>query len=312
MNALIFSGQGSQKQGMGKDLYDNFDLAKKLFEEANEILGRRITDIMFYGNELELSKTINAQPAIFLYQVILYQAQTYIKADIVCGHSLGEYAALVICNSLSFKDGLELVNQRAIISQNICDNSESAMAAVIGFDDSYMQNLINNFFKETGEKIYIANYNGPGQIVISGSKNGVKAACIFLKKQGAKKAVVLPISGGFHSPYVINAEIQLADIIEKYHIFAPSIPIIQSSNSILNEDPILIKNNLKNHITSSVNFTKMVHQLVKSGVKSVYEVGTDDTLQKIIARMYPLLKVDTILNIPNYKNKLTNYSIIKN
>jgi [acyl-carrier-protein] S-malonyltransferase len=309
MNALVFSGQGSQKQGMGKDLYDNFDLAKILFEEANEILGRKITDIMFYGNELELSRTINAQPAIFLYQVILYQVQNFIKADIVCGHSLGEYAALVICNSLSFKDGLELVNHRSIISQNICDNSESSMAAVIGFDDSHMLNLIDKFFLHTGENIYIANYNGPGQIVISGSKNGVKEACSFFKQEGAKRAVVLPISGGFHSPFVINAEVQLANIIEKYHIFAPSIPIIQSSNSNLNKDPFLIKNNLKNHLTSSVNFTKMVHELVKSGVKQFYEVGTDDTLQKIIKRMYPELEVDTILNIPKYKNTLINYSI---
>jgi len=309
MKALIFSGQGTQKYSMGKDLYEHFTLAKKLFEEANEILGRRITDIMFYGDELELSKTINAQPAIFLYQVIVTLVQDYIKPDLVCGHSLGEYSALVISGTLSFKDGLELVNQRAIISQDVCDRSETSMAAIIGFSDNKVLEMISEFYSETGENVYVANYNGPGQIVISGTRKGIKECCKFFNQAGAKRAVILPISGGFHSPFVSSAEKQLSDIIKKYNFCKPSIPILQSTNSKVNIDSNLIKDNLSKHLTSSVNFTEMIKELVRFGVTSFYEVGTDDTLQKIVKRMYPNHNIDTILNIPNYKNLLTNYSI---
>lgn len=309
MKAFIFSGQGTQKYSMGKDLYDNFEEAKHLFKEANTVLGRDITDIMFYGNELELSKTINAQPAIFVYQVILTCIQDYVKPDIVCGHSLGEFAALVKSKSLSFKDGLEIVNQRAIISQKVCDQSDSSMAAIIGFSDDEIKNLLKIFHKSIIDKIYIANYNGPGQIVISGSKNSIKEACKFFKNAGAKRAVILPISGGFHSPYVLDAEKELANIIDNYTIFTPELPILQSANCTINANQNIIKDNLKKHITSSVNFTEMVHIAVKFGVNEFYEIGTDDTLQKIIKRMYPNVEVDTILNIPIYKNKITNFSI---
>jgi [acyl-carrier-protein] S-malonyltransferase len=309
MKAFIFSGQGTQKYSMGKDLYDLFDDARKLFNEANVILGRNITDIMFNGDELELSKTINAQPAIFVYQVVLSSIQDYIKPDIVCGHSLGEFAALVNSKSISFKQGLEIVNNRAKISQKVCDHSDSSMAAIIGFSDNILIELLNKFHKINQDKIYIANYNGPGQIVISGSKNGIKEVCKFLKEEGAKRAVILPISGGFHSPYVLNAEKELAEIIENYTIFAPAVPIIQSANCNINTNKETIKNNLKIHLTSPVNFTQMVHNAVKYGVDEFYEIGTDDTLQKIIKRMYPDLIVDSILNIPTYRNKITNFSI---
>ena len=209
MNALIFPGQGCQKEGMGRDLYENFSDARDIFEQANEILGRRITDVMFYGTEDELMQTVNTQPAVFLYEVALAQTQQEIKPDAVAGHSLGEFAALVVSGCISFEASLNLVLQRAVIGQKACDKVKTGMGAVIGLSDEYVAKRIKEIWDESGEPIYFANYNGPGQVVISGSKKGVKLACKTFMQEGAKKAVYLPISGSFHTPYMNEAREEL-------------------------------------------------------------------------------------------------------
>ncbi len=309
MKAFIFPGQGCQKQGMGKDLYENFSEAKILFEKANKILGRRISDIMFFGTEEELLETQNTQPAVFIYEVILAQVQKEIKPDIVAGHSLGEFAALVINKTLSFEDGLNLVLNRALIAQKICNRFDTAMAAVIGLSEDYVNKRINEIFKETGEPIYFANYNGSGQVVITGSKKGIRLACKAFKVEGAKKAVPLSIGGSFHSPYMKEAGLELGKIIMKTEFHPPCIPICQCVDAQIHTNPEKIKENLIKHITHPVLWTSMVTNMEKEKVKSYYEVGTDDTLQKIVSRMCPQKEVISLLDIPTYKGKIKNYSL---
>ncbi len=296
MKAIVFPGQGSQKAGMGTDIYKNSLIAKKYFESANDILGRRITDVMFYGDELELMETKNTQPAVFLFGVILALTQNKVIPNFVAGHSLGEFSALVVNKTLSFEDGLKLVASRAQITQEVCESQQTAMGAVIGLPEHQVENRLKTISADSGEAVYLANYNGPGQIVITGTKKGIRLACKAFKAEGAKRAVPLPIGGSFHSPFMAEAEKQLGEIINQTKFRDPEVPVFQCVDGVAHSNSEDIRKNLVKHITHPVLWTSMVHNMVNAGVEEFYESGTDDTLQKIIQRMYPQKLVSPLGN----------------
>ena len=309
----MFPGQGCQKEGMGSDLYAQFPKAKELFERANDFLGYKITDVMFHGTEEELMETKNTQPTVFVYETVLAMCQDDVKPDVVAGHSLGEFAALVIAGAISFEDGLKLVLNRALIGQKAADTApvKTGMGAVIGLPDDYVEKRLKEIWEETGEPLYFANYNGPGQVVISGSKKGVRLACKAFMKEGAKKAVPLAIGGSFHTPFMDKAREELGAIIMETKFVTSNIPVYQCVDALPHTDPEEIRANLIQHITHPVLWTSMTHNMVKDGVTEFYEVGTDDTLEKIVRRMYSDLHQQSLLDVPTYAGKIKNYKIAK-
>ncbi len=284
MNAYIFPGQGAQFTGMGLDLYENHSLAKELFEKANDILGFSITDIMFEGTTEDLKQTKVTQPAIFLHSVILGKVLgENFRPDMVAGHSLGEFSALVANGTLNFEDGLKLVSQRALAMQKACEIKPSTMAAVLGLDDE----IVEKICAEVEGIVVPANYNCPGQLVISGEVDAVNVACEKLKEAGAKRALLLPVGGAFHSPLMEPAREELAAAIEATQFNVPSCPIYQNVTTTAVSNADEIKKNLILQLTAPVKWTQSVQQMVKDGATSFVEVGPGKVLQGLVKKISP-------------------------
>ena len=282
MNAYIFPGQGAQFSGMGLELYENSPLAQELFEKANTILGFPITDIMFEGSAEDLKETKVTQPAIFLHSVIL--AKTLgesFKPEMVAGHSLGEFSALVANGALSFEDGLKLVSQRALAMQKACEAQPSTMAAVLGLEDD----IVEKICAMTEGVVVAANYNCPGQLVISGEIDAVNTACETLKEEGARRALVLPVGGAFHSPMMEPAREELAAAIENTTFSTPSCPIYQNVTASAVTDPEEIKKNLISQLTAPVKWTQTIQQMIADGGASFTEVGPGKVLQGLMRKI---------------------------
>jgi [acyl-carrier-protein] S-malonyltransferase len=282
MTAYVFPGQGAQFVGMGKELYENSPLARDLFEKANEILGFRITDLMFAGTDEDLRQTKVTQPAIFLHSVIL--AATLgesFKPDMVAGHSLGEFSALVANRALSFEDGLRLVSARAMAMQKACEMEPSTMAAILGLDDKVVEEICAS----VGEVVVPANYNSPGQLVISGSLKGIEVACEKLKAAGARRALPLKVGGAFHSPLMEPARVELAAAIEATTFHAPICPIYQNATALRVTDPDQIRRNLVAQLTAPVLWTQMTLNMIADGATRFVEVGPGNVLQGLVSKI---------------------------
>ena len=285
MKAFVFPGQGAQFVGMGKDLYDNNPLAKELFEKANDILGYRITDIMFSGTDEELKQTKVTQPAVFLHSVIsaLCMGDAF-APDMVAGHSLGEFSALVAAGALDFEDGLKLVYARAMAMQKACEAAPSTMAAIVGLDDATIEKVCAETSEE-GNIVVPANYNCPGQLVISGNVEAVKAACEKLKAAGAKRALVLPVGGAFHSPLMQPAKEELEAAIEATSFNTPKCPVYQNVDAQAHTDAGEIKANLIAQLTASVRWTQEVQNMIAAGATDFTECGPGKALQGMIGKI---------------------------
>ena len=282
MKAYVFPGQGAQFVGMGKDLYDNSPIAKELFEQANSILGFSITDIMFAGTPEQLKETKVTQPAIFLHSVILSKVLgDSFTPDMVAGHSLGEFSALVANGVLSFKDGLKLVSQRALAMQKACEAADSTMAAVLGLEDAVVEEVCT----ELGSDVVPANYNCPGQLVISGSVEAINKACEVLKEKGARRALVLPVGGGFHSPFMEPAREELAAAIAETEFSKPNCPIYQNVTTTAVTNAEEIKKNLIAQLTAPVKWTQSVQNMIADGAVSFTEVGPGKVLQGLVKKI---------------------------
>ena len=280
--AYVFPGQGAQFVGMGKDLYDNSPLAKELFEQANEILGFRITDLMFEGTDEDLKQTKVTQPAIFLHSVILAKSLgDDFQPDMTAGHSLGEFSALVAAGALSFEDGLKLVYQRALAMQKACELNPSTMAAVLGLPDEKVEEVVAS----VDDIVVAANYNCPGQIVISGSNEGVKVACEKLLEAGARRALPLRVGGAFHSPLMEPAREELSKAIAATVIKEPICPVYQNVSTVGEKDPAVIKENLIAQLTSPVKWTQSVLNMIEDGATEFVELGPGKVLQGLITKI---------------------------
>jgi len=281
MNAYVFPGQGAQFVGMGKDLYEKYPIAKELFEKANQILGFRITDLMFNGTEEDLKQTKVTQPAIFLHSVILAKTLENFKPDMVAGHSLGEFSALVANGALSFEDGLTLVSKRALAMQKACEKEPSTMAAIIGLDDAIVEKICS----EIKEVVVAANYNCPGQLVISGSMKGIEIACQKLTEAGAKRALPLKVGGAFHSPLMEPARVELAEAINSTHFSKPVCPVYQNVDAKPYSNAEQIKENLIKQLTSPVKWTQIMQNMIADGMSSYTEVGPGNVLQGLLKKI---------------------------
>ena len=282
MQAYVFPGQGAQFKGMGKDLYDNNPTAREMFEKANEILGFRITDIMFNGTDEELKQTKVTQPAIFLHSVILAKCLESFKPDMVAGHSLGEFSALVAAGALNFEDGLKLVSARAKAMQKACEAEPSTMAAVLGLDDHTVEEICS-----ATEGVVPANYNCKGQLVISGKKEALEKACEKLKAAGAKRALILSVGGAFHSPLMEPARQELAEAIEATVFSKPVCPVYQNVDAAPHTDPEEIKRNLLIQLTAPVKWTQIIEHMNRDGATSYTDLGPGNVLQGLIKKIIP-------------------------
>ena len=279
-HAYVFPGQGAQAVGMGKDLYDNVPAAKELFEKANEILGFRITDIMFAGTDEELKQTKVTQPAVFLHSVIMAKALG-VNPDAVAGHSLGEFSALVVAGALSFEDGLKLVSKRAQAMQAACEAQPGTMAAVLGLDDKTVEEICASI----DGVVVAANYNCPGQIVISGTNEGIDKACEKMLANGAKRAMKLKVGGAFHSPLMQPAAEELAEAIEAAEFKTPIAPVYQNVDGKPHTDPEEIKANLLKQLTAPVRWTQDVEAMIADGADEFIELGPGNVLQGLVKKI---------------------------
>lgn len=293
-HAYIFPGQGSQFSGMGKNLHDSNSVSKEMFEQANEILGFRISDIMFGGSDEDLKQTNVTQPAIFLHSVIAFKTLPDANPEMVAGHSLGEFSALFANNVLSFENALKLVFIRAKAMQRACEMNPSTMAAVLNLPDDKVEEICAEVSKETGEVVVAANYNCPGQLVISGSVKGIEVTCERMKAAGAKRALILPVGGAFHSPLMLPAKEELAAAIEVTAFNEPSCPVYQNVVAKAVTDPAAIKNNLIDQLTGAVRWAQSVETMITDGATNFTECGPGKVLQGLVIKINKEMMVDGV------------------